>query len=148
MIIKATKIISSEAGIDDTWNAVSRFIPDIDARQELDAEFKTFEDDEDKEDWFENEIFDYMNDVVVGDSDFTFGVRKQSGDLGFWNEKEIDYGDGDKEDTLDEAIRDYEKYEEELDREENPEGEEMPKHVAAEIVTDDEIPEHLKDKET
>lgn len=139
MIIKATKIISSEAGIDDTWNAVSRFIPDIDARQELDAEFKNLEDDEDKEDWFENEIFDYMNDVVVGDSDFTFGVRKQSGDLGFWNEKEIDYGDGDKEDTLDEAIRDYEKYEEEL---------ESPKHVEAEIVSDDEVPEHLRDKET
>jgi hypothetical protein len=156
MITKPTKIISSDASIGDTWKAVSKFIEDVDARQELDAEFKTLHDDNDKEDWFEEEIFDYMNDVVVGDAPLVFGVRKGSGDLGFWHERDVDYGENNA-DMLDEAIKDYEKYEEELHsnseesrsdlEEDSVQEEKEPRHVDAEIVTDEEVPEHLRDKE-
>lgn len=158
MIHKPTRIISSDASIDDTWNAVKKYIEDKDALDELDEEFKLLDSDDDKEDWFDQEIFDYMNDVVAGDTNFIFGVHKKSEDLGFWNERDVDFGEGD-EDFLDKAIKDYEKelhsnpQEDGSEVEEDPvpaqEGreEEKPKHVDAEIITDDEVPEHLKDKE-
>lgn len=162
MIHKPTRIISSDASIDDTWNAVKNHIEDADAREELDEEFCLLDNDEDKEDWFDQEIFDYMQDVVAGDSDFTFGVHKKSGDLGFWHERDVDFGEGEDEDLLGKAIKDYEKYEKEL-HSNPPEGggemeedlvpaqegreEEKATHVTAEIVSDDEVPEHLRDKE-
>lgn len=83
MSLKNKKIAEAWEDISDVYDKVREYIEDERYLQRFDRIMDVLDTEDEMENFFEEIVFEYLNDEVAPDG-YEFGIHAKSGDIGFW----------------------------------------------------------------